>query len=204
MDRLIATVLTEAGFQTEAEQTAARAALEAAGLTRPGKQAMNDSKFERTRDVLTDRFTFACPSCLAQLRAARADATVLPVDDDRCDGCGGSGHKVAAQRFLAACRTHGVHRVAVVGGTPVTRQALVPLLPGMELDPVDGTGNMNAQKARSIIERNELVLVWGKTQLDHRVSNHFTAPQDKWKVIVAAKRGIAGLLDAGTMHLERR
>jgi hypothetical protein len=204
MDQLILTVLIDAGFQTEAEQLAARGALEAAGLTHSGKVAMHESKLERAAEVLADRLVFACPSCRAQLLEARSDATVLPVADDRCDGCGGSAHRVSAQRFLAACRSHRVRRVAVVGGTPVTRQSLTPLLPGIELESVDGTGNMNAQRARSIIERNDLVLVWGKTQLDHRVSNHFTAADDKWKVIVAAKRGIAGLLDAGTMHLERR
>ena len=204
MDRPLIAILVEAGFRTEAEQIAARGALQAAGLTRPGKIAMHESKLDRARDVLADRLVFACPSCLAQLQDARKDATVLPVTDDRCDGCGGSAHRVSAQRFLVACRSHGARRIAVVGGTPVTRQSLIPLLPGIELEPVDGTGNMNAQRGRSIIERNDLVLVWGKTQLDHKVSNHFTGPEDKWKVIVAAKRGIAGLLDAGTMHLERR
>ena len=204
MDRPLIAILVEAGFRTEAEQAAARSALEAAGLTHPGKVAMHESKLERAAEVLADRLVFACPSCFAPLQAARRDAIVLPVADDRCDGCGGSAHRVSAQRFLAACRSHSAHRVAVVGGTPVTRQSLIPLLPGIELEPVDGTGNMNAQRARSIIERNDLVLVWGRTQLDHRVSNHFTGTEDKFKVIVAAKRGIAGLLDAGTMHLERR
>ena len=204
MDRPLNAILIEAGFRTEAEQLAARGALEAAGLTRPGKVAMHESKLERAAEVLADRLVFACPSCLAQLQEVRGDATVLPVADDRCDGCGGSAHRVSAQRFLAACHRHDVHRVAVVGGTPVTRQSLIPLLPGIELELVDGTGNMNAQRARSIIERNELVLVWGKTQLDHRVSNHFTDPGDKWKVIVAAKRGIAGLLDAGVRLLRKR
>ena len=204
MDRLITSILTEAGFETDAEQSAARAALEEAGLTRPGKQSMSDEKIDRVGLVLASRFSFACPACIGPITAARPDATVLPVDDDRCDGCGGSDHQVAANRFLDACRTHGVRSVAVVGGTPVTRQALVPLLPGIALERVDGTGQMNAQKARSIIERSDLVIVWGKTQLDHKVSNLFTAPQDKWKVVVAAKRGAAGLLDAGRVHLERR
>lgn len=94
-------------------------------------------------------------------------------------------------------------RVLIVGGSPTGRQALTRHLEGLEVQLVDGTSALSLGRARQLLAWAHLVLIWGKTQLDHRVSTHFTSSGDP-KVVTAAKRGVGGLLDAGTSHLVRK
>ncbi|MFN7134692.1 MAG: hypothetical protein ACK4N5_21615, partial [Myxococcales bacterium] len=60
-------------------------------------------------------------------------------------------------------------------------------------------------RARADLEWADLVLVWGASELDHKVSRHYTdvPPAAKRKVVQLARRGIAALLGAGAEHLER-
>ncbi|HEV2010843.1 MAG TPA: hypothetical protein VGS17_07445 [Candidatus Limnocylindria bacterium] len=96
-----------------------------------------------------------------------------------------------------------MRRVVVIGGSPATRQALTRHVEGLDVQLVDGTRTLDATRARQLLGWADLVLVWGTTQLDHRVSTLFTSAKDR-KVVTAAKRGIGGLLDAGTTHLTRK
>lgn len=123
------------------------------------------------------------------------------VADERCENCGGSDHRAAALRFIAACRGR-VRHLLVVGGSPAGRQALTRHLSGIEMQLLDGTAGLSLTRARQLLAWADLVLIWGRSQLDHRVSTHFTSSGDP-KVVSAATRGIGGLLDAGTIHLNR-
>lgn len=201
-DRPIPTVLADFGFVTPTERAAALAVLEEAKLTRPGKQAISIAKLLRVQEVLAQRFALSCSACTGAVRRARPNAELLVVADERCENCGGSDHRAAALRFMTACKSGKVRRVLIVGGNPTSRQALTTLLVGLDVQLLDGTGTMTAVRARQLREWADLVLIWGKTQLAHRVSTHFTSSRDR-KVVTAARRGIGGLLDAGTTHLER-
>jgi hypothetical protein len=172
-------------------------------LTRPGKQAISAAKLPRVETVLRERFALSCFECSPVVRTSWPRAEVLVVADERCQNCGGSDHRAAALRFIAACRAHAVSRVLIVGGSPAGRQAVTRHLEGLEVELVDGTGALSLARARQLLAGADLVLIWGKTQLDHRVSTHFTSSGDR-KVVTAAKRGVAGLLDAGTSHLARK
>jgi hypothetical protein len=202
-DVLIAQVLTDAGFLSEREQLLARATLEHAGLTRAGKVRMSDTKLDRSRGLLAEHFAFGCANCLPELRLRRPDAVVFAVRPERCRSCFGSSNRLAAVRFAEACREHRIRLVVVVGGSPSTRRALASELGrfDLELELIDGTGTMTKPRAGQLIGRADLVLVWGNTQLDHRVSESFTSSA-VWKVVRAHKRGVAGVLEAGTLHLE--
>jgi len=202
-DLPITSVLADLGFVAPAERAVARAALEAAGLTRPGKQAISAAKLPRVRELLATRFALSCTACTDALRRAQPDAELLVVGDERCERCGGSDHRAAALQFIAACHDHRVRRVVIVGGNPTTRQALTRHLEGLEVQLVDGTRGLNATRARQLRDWADLVLIWGTTQLDHNVSTLFTSSRNR-KVVTAAKRGIGGLLDAGTTHLTRK
>jgi hypothetical protein len=199
-DTPIATVLAQLGFRSEEEQAAGRAALEAAGLTRAGKHALHESKLPAAERVLSDRFAFTCASCAADAHAARPAVRQFVVTDDRCESCGGSANGAAASRFVAACRAAGVRRVLIVGGNPATRDVARRLLSELDVTLIDGTVALPSGRARQLTERAELILVWGATQLDHRVSKHFTDIHDP-KVVRVARRGLAALLSSGTLHL---
>ncbi|HEV2249703.1 MAG TPA: hypothetical protein VGT60_04270 [Candidatus Limnocylindria bacterium] len=203
-DVAISMVLDELGFRSDLERQTARAALEAHGLTRPGKQAISDAKLPRVRVVLDSRFAFSCTACADGVRTAKPAAELLHVEDERCERCGGSDHRAAALRFIDACAARDVRRVVIVGGSPATRRAARDELRGLDVQCVDGTTALTAQHARQLIDGAGLVLLWGGTQLDHKVNDLFDAPRDKWKVIATQRRGLAALLDAGTTHLALR
>jgi len=201
-DRPIPAVLAEFGFVAPAERAAALAVLVRRGLTRPGKSAISTTKLLEVQGLLETTFALSCGACMSTVRKARPDAQLLVVADERCENCEGSDHRAAALRFITACQRGQVDRVVIVGGNPTSREALKRLLGALRVELVDGTGTMTAQRARKMREGADLVLIWGKTQLAHRVSTLFTSARDP-KVVTAAKRGIGGLLDEGTKHLAR-
>ncbi len=70
---------------------------------------------------------------------------------------------------------------------------------------VDGTERRTAERARHDLEWADLVLVWGATELHHKVSEHYThgPPALNRKVIHVARRGVTSLLDEAMTHLKR-
>jgi hypothetical protein len=99
-----------------------------------------------------------------------------------------------------------VRRVVIVGGSPAVREELEAQLGGhVELRMVDGTERHTADKARHNLDWADLVLVWGATELHHKVSGHYTGgpPSVSRKVIHVTRRGVAALLAEAVTHLKR-
>ena len=69
-DTAIADLLRGEGFRTTAALAAARATLEAEGLTHPGKARMADEKLDRARDAIGRRMVRHCssPDCTATVQ----------------------------------------------------------------------------------------------------------------------------------------
>src|SRR5262249_6039895 len=76
----------------------------------------------------------------------------------------------------------------------------------LELRLVDGTERRTLGQARLDLEWADLVLLWGGSELDHRVSTLYTGapPQLRRKLVHASKRGIAALLEAAVVRLSRQ
>ena len=70
---------------------------------------------------------------------------------------------------------------------------------------VDGTERHTGDKARHNVEWADLILIWGATELHHKVSEHYTnaPPPVSRKVVLLTRRGVAALLDAAITHLKR-
>ncbi|HVE85933.1 MAG TPA: hypothetical protein VND93_23920 [Myxococcales bacterium] len=206
-DREIGAWLAELGYGFPAGQAAARGALEGAGLTRAGKQRMSDEKLPRARQVLSGRFFLHCGSkeCAA-FAAASGREPVQASRKDACGRCGGSDNQRAETEFLEACRRRAVRRVVVVGGSPAVREELEGKLGAeMELRLIDGTERRTGDKARGDLEWADLVLVWGGSELHHKVSTLYTSvpPALRRKVVHVARRGVAALLAGAVEHLGR-
>ena len=206
-DREIGAFLAELGFGLPQALGAARAALEEAGLTRPGKQRMSDEKLPRAAQLLKGRFFLHCDSreCAA-FAAASGRQPMLASLKGACERCGGSDNSRAETEFLEACRRKGARRVVVVGGSPAVREELEAALGGaLELRLIDGTERRTGDKAKADLEWADLVLVWGGSELHHKVSMLYTSAQPplRKKVVHSAKRGVAALLGAGVEHLAR-
>jgi hypothetical protein len=196
--------LKERGFGSGAARAAARAALEEAGLTRAGKQRLSNEKLERAASVLGDRFFLHCQNseCVAAAQHS-GKAPIATETKGRCQSCGGSDNQRAAADFAQA---FGQRHLVIVGGSPAVWEELTRLFAGkLELRLVDGTARLTADNAKADLEWADLVLLWGATELHHKVSMHYTnaPPPLKRKVLHVVKRGIAALLSAGTEHLRR-
>ncbi len=147
-------------------------ALRAAGLSRPGKAGILASKTEAVRAVLEERFLPACGRGDCRGEAAADGRTVVPASEPRfCALCGGSANQRAVEGMVAACGARGWRRLCVVGGSPNARKALEGLVAGrLDLRLVDGTASRNGAQAAGDVAWADLVVIWGGTQLDHRVS----------------------------------
>jgi hypothetical protein len=200
--------LLSVGFGPGPSRQAARAALEQVQLTRPGKARMSQQKLERATAELNSRFSLHCSSPACTEAARRSGRQVLPAATKAlCPHCGGSDNARAAQDLLASCAKAQVRRLLVVGGSPSVREELHAALGGaLELRTVDGTERRTQDRARSDLEWADLILLWGATELDHKVSSLYTRPPEaqRKKLVQVARRGIAALLTAAIEHIRRK
>lgn len=180
--------------------------MEEAGLTRAGKVRISEAKLPRAEALLDGRFFRVCGAqdCMQVARlSGREPLLVQP--RTHCERCGGSDNRRAEVTFLESCKRHGVRRVVVVGGSPAVREELEAQLgEKLELRMVDGTMRRTEAQARHDLEWADLVLIWGGTELHHKVSAHYRHGLHPQKVVHVARRGVAALLAGGVEHLQRR
>lgn len=206
-DTSIAELLRSEGFVKPGSVTAARAALEVAGLTRPGKERMADEKLDRARGALTAALVRHCsdPACMAGV----SEDGRQPVETDRahCSICSGSNNTRALRRMAAACATAAVHRVLIVGGRPPMWTEMEHTLrsTAVQLRFVDGTSNLpTAADALRDCAWADLLVVWAPTPLPHKVSGLYR--QEVCGVarrVTVHRRGIEALAMEVVEHLSR-
>jgi hypothetical protein len=207
-DRDIAEVLAELGFVAPDLAKTAREELESSGLTRPGKRRLSIAKFPAVAELLHDRFARACSSavCQAAMRRARPAATLVVVPStSQCEYCAGSDNRRAILHLAELCRLRNIRRILVVGGSPSLHDELTNTkAAAWELRLVLGTERRTSDKAKADVDWAQLVLIWGGSELDHKVSTLYTSrPEARGKTVVVAKRGISALFTAAAEHLGR-
>ena len=206
-DTAIADFLRAEGFVSPASAPAARAVLEEAGLTRPGKTRMADEKLDRARDALTLAVVRHCgdPACVAA--AAEDGRQSVESDKPHCAICSGSNNTRALRRMASACSTAGVRRLLVVGGRPPMWSEMDRTLAGsgLAMRYVDGTSKLpSGADALRDCAWAELLVVWAPTPLPHKVSNLYRADVCAVPRRVAVhRRGIEALAMEVVSHLER-
>jgi hypothetical protein len=207
-DMLITDLLRDEGFRRPDAQSVARSALEAAGLTRAGKQGMAGEKLERARDALGLRLVRHCsdPACAA----AVADDGRQPVEVERahCSVCSGSNNTRALRRMAVACQAAHVRRVLVVGGRRPMYVEMERTLASAPLDLrfVDGTSNLpNGTDALRDCAWADLLVIWAPTPLPHKVSDLYRPEvcAARHRVTVH-RRGIEALATEVVEHLLRQ
>jgi hypothetical protein len=205
-DHDIAELLRGLGYGTTSDQAQARAALEARGLTRAGKARISDEKLLRVRQALDADFAVLCGNPLCAAAVARGRLVIRATPLTLCAHCGGSDNKKAFLRLEALAARARVSKLVIVGGSPSVREELRALSPASwQLRLVDGTERRTSTQAAADLEWADLVMVWGGSELDHKVSKLYTdaPPPLRKKIIQLAKRGVAALLHAAADHLER-
>jgi hypothetical protein len=190
-------LLREEGFDTDEAIAAAKQALVAAKLTRPGKEGIAADKRPAVRQALSEAFFRTCghADCEAMSpQAGRTDQALVRVQLASCQVCGGSSNRRAAQSAAECLRSRGIQRVLVVGGTPTLHGELSALFAGsgLQFTYVDGTASVYTSKdAANHLRWAQVAVVWGSTPLPHKVSKLYTDdPPASVRVIQISRRGI--------------
>ncbi len=152
----------------------------------------------RTLEQLLQRYVrrvCAAPTC--QEQAQREGFEVIAVSGPECELCGDSDNTRAFNAMLATCRDAGVRRIAVLGGSPRSRQNLERLVQGTELtlELIDGDKNRKASRWARTMSDQDLLVIWQTTILKHSVSEPAEANAKKLNVPVirAPGRSVASL-----------
>ncbi len=189
-------LLRDLGFG--GDMALAEVALQEAGLSNPRKPNINVSKTEAVQKVIEERFVLVCSrgDCRQEAAAVHDGRTVVPASEPRhCEFCGGSANQRAVEEMLRAYRARSWKRLCVVGGSPNARTALQQLVGrALDLKLVDGTVSRNRGQADSDLGWADVVVIWGSTQLAHKVSILYKGPN----VVQMARRSIQELARAVT------
>ena len=192
------------GITTPGAQKSARDALADAGIIsrRPNRTNIASEKVDRARDALESAFLWHCGNgdCRRQAEASNG----LLVDKAHCTICGGSKDRSSLTAMASALNTAKVSKVLVVGGTEAKTREIREKSPrGIEWRFVDGTRSKDDRYFRPARRWAEVIVIWGSTVLDHRVSSHFEGKGDA-RVITVTRRSIGALAEAVVQHLNRR
>jgi hypothetical protein len=197
-------LLAELGVVTQASRDLAREALESAGLTNARKRNIAARKRDEVVSLINERFARVCSDARCQRVIARDPRPKLVTERFACEVCRGSSNTAAVEAMAAALVDAGRPRLLVVGGSPNARSELEKLLArtGVETQLVDGTVAISSTRADQWVAWADVVVVWGGTQLAHKVSTHFMKPEYSSKRLTLASRGMASLSAAVVEHLE--
>lgn len=206
----ISELLRELGYEQREHQARARAALEQAGLTRAGKRRIARAKRQRIEALLRQTLPVSCGSdhCTeALLRDMAGQEVITASRSECCHRCGGSSARRGCALLIAALARRKVRELVVVGGSPRSREQLANLLgQAVTLTLIDGTRRRTRDQARDDRARADLVVVWATTQLEHKVSNLYTAaatPRETALVIAVKRRGVGSLAEDLVVRLEQ-
>ncbi len=149
--------------------------------------------------LLERRLALVCgdPGCAPELGAAALQ--VLPA---RCEVCGGSDIQRAAHGFVRSCLAADIVRVRFVGGSPNYRTKLAALFPAsgpLTVHTTLGDKRVRLQRSRSQQRGDDLVIIWGATELDHATSGAYRAEYGRTEVI--AHRGIGRMLELAAARI---
>jgi hypothetical protein len=201
----LAQLLSELGFEAPSTQQRARTALIEAKLTNASKTRIDAAKRPRVEETLRAKFLVTCgsPDCD---REANGRELVRASNLQHCWICQGSANRRASQSAVEAMKRGGIRRLVIVGGSPSTHDELRHFFGDqIEFRIVSGTERRTADAAKADLRWADLVLLWGSSELDHKVSGLYATQREhsQGSVLHVNRRGIAALLDAVVQHVAK-
>ncbi|MCR4316445.1 MAG: hypothetical protein NUW37_08870 [Planctomycetes bacterium] len=192
----------EIGFDNQASQDRAKAVLVEAGKVRAERSSMSEDKKPGCAEILAEKIVRLCRACERDEDDPREKVVVT--NKSGCEYCDGSTNKKALDDAGAVMLKNNVKKVVVVGGSPGIHRNLVTLWPKkIELRIVDGTESHNEKASKANLLWADLVIIWQRSELKHRVSKLYTDAESnhKSKVIMVPRRGIGALAERVKTHL---
>ncbi len=167
----------------------------------PGRPSMAAHKIEYAIKELYDAFSWHCNNGNCR-RAAARDNPKLLVERFACMYCGGSNDCCALRNLAVAMENVGKGRILVVGGTKAKWQEIENKSPDGRPNWkfIDGTKAPPNRLLKGYHKWADVIVIWSRTPLDHRVSVHFDIKSDT-RVVKAPSTGIASLAKAVSQHL---
>jgi hypothetical protein len=198
-------MLRDVGFDSPATAERARAVLIDAKLTTAHKTRIDGAKRVKVEELLRARFLVSCGAAACQGKDSGVEV-VIAHDRARCWLCGGSNNARAVQVADETFKRHNIRRVVIVGGSPAVHDQLRQLAPAsLELRLINGTDRRTADQARGDRKWADLVIIWGSSELDHKVSTLYTpAGESRSNIVIVNKRGVAALLDQAAIFVSSR
>lgn len=173
--------------------------LVSARLTTPHKARMSSRKRNEVADVLKKLTVRVCRRGDCQQRAqevAGERQIVQAVSPGCCEICRGSAAAPELQAMVKACRAAGWKRLCIVGGSPKTRAEIKATVGEvLEVRLIDGTVARTRREALADLAWADHVVLWGSTELDHKVSSLYKPDNKRYasKVTTVVCRSIQQL-----------
>jgi hypothetical protein len=190
-------LLKNLGFGTDSLDTALDL-IHSSGLSNARKQRIAVAKRREVAELLRKKLILVCGrgDCQSAAERQAAGRIILRASSQHsCWICHGSANQRAAVDLVDAFGRVGWRRLAVVGGSPNARDELIRLLAGaLELRLIDGTRSRNQKAADADLAWADHVVIWGSTQLSHKVSKLYESAR---RCSTASRRGVQALC----MHL---
>ena len=202
-DIAIAEMLHEFGIADPGSRETARAALIGGGLIANAKKVnILAAKSLQASTLLAESFQRHCNDGDCRSAAANGGTPPLLVDKEVCSFCGGSKDRTAVAEMARAMIEAKKRRILVVGGTSAKEREIEEKSPpGIEWRVIEGKTGRPDRYYRNHREWADLVVIWGSTELSHKVSAHFDGKGDDG-VITVRRRGITALADEVTRHFQ--
>lgn len=198
----IAEMLRGFGVVDAAAQEVARATLIDGGLIANNRKVnIFAAKSAQARVLLQKSFQWHCNDGDCRIAAAKGKTSPLLVEKVACSFCGGSKDRAALAEMARAMAEANKLRVLVVGGTDKKeREIKEKSPPGIEWRFIEGTKGRPSRYRQSHQDWAEVIVIWGSTELNHKVSERFAVKGDD-RVITVRRRGITALADEVIRHL---
>lgn len=202
----IAALLAELGFTAPSSQRAARAHIEAAGLTNRTKVNIQRTKRDAVEEIVRTRVARSCGADPCDRVLATGGRDVIEVEPPSCEVCRGSEGERALLQMADTMAATGRTRLLVLGGSPASRTQIRESLRDrpIEVEFIEGDRPTGEKRARELSAGADIIVIWGGTILDHKVSQPFAdLGEFSGKRITIAQRGAASLARGVIEHLRR-
>ena len=202
----IAALLAELGFTATPSQRAARRQIEAAALTNRTKVNIQRGRREAVEELVRTRIARSCGAAPCDRVLATSGREVIAVEPPFCEVCRGSEGERALLQMADAMVASGRTRLLVLGGAPASRTQIRESLRGrpIEVEFIEGDRPTGDKRARELSAGADIIVIWGGTILDHKVSQPFAdLGEFSGKRITIAQRGAASLARGVIEHLRR-